>query len=226
MKKLIIFGNGKIAEAVYNSMLDDKHFNIQIECFCVERKFKKNKKFLNLPNYDFESIEKKFDPSKFCFFVAVGYQKLNELREKIIKNVKMKGYELISFIHNSHRKNQSLKVGKNCFLMQGATIHPNVTVNDNVFIWGGAIVCHHTKIRPNSWITAGSKIMGSCIIGKNNFIAGGALISHSIKLGSNCFIGANTLVNKNLSNDSVVINKPNDKFRIKSKQFIKLFNFT
>ena len=43
MKKLIIFGNGKIAEAVYNSMLEDEDFKYEIECFCVEKKFKKKK---------------------------------------------------------------------------------------------------------------------------------------------------------------------------------------
>ena len=31
MKKLIIFGNGKITEAVYNSMTDDKSFNYKID---------------------------------------------------------------------------------------------------------------------------------------------------------------------------------------------------
>ena len=45
-------------EAVYNSMSDDKSFNYKIECFCVEN-IKKNK-FLGLPNYDFETIEKNF----------------------------------------------------------------------------------------------------------------------------------------------------------------------
>ena len=45
MKKLIIFGNGKITEAVYNSMSDDKSFNYKIECFCVEKNIKKKINF-------------------------------------------------------------------------------------------------------------------------------------------------------------------------------------
>ena len=225
MKKLIIFGNGKIAEAVYNSMLEDDDFRYEIECFCVEKKFKKKNTFLKLPNHDFETIEKKFNPSKYFFFVAVGYQELNDFRQKTIRNVKRKGYKTISFIHKSHKKNQSLKIGNNCFLMKGSVIHPNVIIEDNVFVWGGSIICHHSIIKKNSWITAGSKIMGSCIVGSNTFIAGGSLISHNIKLGSRCFIGANTLVNKSLKNDAVVIKKPDDRLRIKSKQFIKIFNF-
>ncbi len=82
-----------------------------------------------------------------------------------------------------HKKNSTLKVGKNCFLMKDSIIHPNVELEDNVFVWGGAIICHHSKLKKNSWLTAGSKIMGSSVVGDNTFIAGGSLISHNIKIG-------------------------------------------
>lgn len=225
MKKLIIFGNGKITEAVYNSMIDDKSFNYKIECFCVEKKYKKKKTFLGLPNYDFETIEKKFSPSKHLFFVAIGYQKLNQIREKIFYRVKKKGFKLISYVHEIHKKNSTLKVGKNCFLMKDSIIHPNVELEDNVFVWGGAIICHHSKLKKNSWLTAGSKIMGSSVVGDNTFIAGGSLISHNIKIGKKSFIGANSLVVKNVPDNSVVISKPSDKIRMSSDNFIKTFNF-
>jgi len=225
MKKLIIFGNGKITEAVYNSMTDDKSFNYKIECFCVEKKYKKKNKFLGLPNYDFETIEKKFSPSEYLFFVAIGYQRLNQIREKIFNRAKKKGFKFVSYIHENHKQNLTLKVGKNCFLMKDSIIHPNVELEDNVFVWGGAVICHHSKLKKNSWLTAGSKIMGSSEIGENTFIAGGSLISHNVKIGKKSFIGANSLVIKNVSKNSVVITKPSDKLRINSEDFLKTFNF-
>lgn len=225
MKKLIIFGNGKITEAVYNSMIDDEFFDFKIECFCVEKKYKKKNKFLGLPNYDFETINKRFNTSEYYIFIAVGYQQLNTLRQNILHIAKKKGFRIASYIHYSHKYNSTLKIGKNCFIMKDTIIHPNVTIEDNVFIWGGAVVCHHSKLKKNCWITAGSKIMGSVNIGDNTFIAGGSLVSHNIEIGKKCFVGANTLINKNLSHNSVVISKPSDKIRINSKNFIKTFKF-
>jgi sugar O-acyltransferase (sialic acid O-acetyltransferase NeuD family) len=225
MKKLIIFGNGIITEAVYNSMIDDELFDFKIECFCVEKKYKKKNKFLDLPNYDFETINKRFKASEYYFFVAVGYQQLNTLRQNILHRVRKKGFRIASYMHYSHKKNSTLKIGKNCFLMKDTIIHPNVKIEDNVFIWGGAIVCHHSKLKKNCWVTAGSKIMGSATIGENTFIAGGSLISHNVTIGKKCFVGANSLINKNLAHNSVVITKPSDKLRMTSDSFLKTFNF-
>ena len=92
MKKLIIFGNGKITEAVYNSMSDDKSFNYKIECFCVEKNIKKNK-FLGLPNYDFETIEKNFLHQNI-FLCCYRVPKIKSNKRKIFYRAKKKDSNL------------------------------------------------------------------------------------------------------------------------------------
>jgi len=47
MKHLIIFGNGQIADIIFDYF--SKMQNIQVDGFCVHDKFKKKKKYLVIP---------------------------------------------------------------------------------------------------------------------------------------------------------------------------------
>lgn len=224
MKKLIIFGTGKIAEVLFYFFKNESEF--EPVAFTVDKEFIKDNHFNNLSLIEFENVEKEFPPSEYVMFVAMGYHDLNAVRADKVKGAEEKGYSLISYIHPQSGIPRDLVVGKNCFIMNHVMIHPRVEIGDNNFIWSGTIIGHHTKIGNNNWFTSGANIAGNVIICDNNFFAINSTVGHSVTIGSQCFLGSNSLVTKDLKDESVVIEKSTSLFRLNSGQFLKMSKFS
>jgi len=78
MKKIIIFGTGKMGEMVHFYFKNDSSF--EIAAFTSDKDYIKGDKFMDLPVVPFEEVEKKYPPTRYDMFVAVGYDKLNSIR--------------------------------------------------------------------------------------------------------------------------------------------------
>ena len=74
-KKLIIFGNGEIADIAFFYFKNENKY--KIEAFCMDKEFIQDTKFNNLPVIPFDGIEKKYTPKEYYFHLALSYQKLN-----------------------------------------------------------------------------------------------------------------------------------------------------
>ena len=220
MKKLIIFGSGKIADSVYNIACDIP--DIQVVAFTCDKEYIKSEEFNGLPVIPFDDMEKKYLHDEYYIFVAVGYQELNTLREKKLQEAKSKGYKIISLIHPKVILPHGFKYGENCFIMYNVCVQPGVELGNNVFVWGGALIGHHSKIGDNCWITGGANIAGSVKIGKNCFFAINSTVVNEVIIGNKCIIGAGALVTKNLEDEKVIIDEATPVFRLNSSRFLRI----
>ena len=89
VKRLIIFGTGKIAECV--SFYFDRENEYRVEAFCCDGAFLEQSSFNGRPVVAFENIEEEFPPSDYALFVALGYHGLNELRRRKFEEGLAKG---------------------------------------------------------------------------------------------------------------------------------------
>jgi len=223
MKKLILFGNGKIADVVFYYF--NNHSKYNVVAFTCDRDFIVTPQFNGLPVIPFEEIEERFPPSDYCMFIAIGYQDLNNLRTKKYMAAKEKGYNIISFIHPQTDVPNNVEIGENTIIMNNAVVQPCVKIGNNVFVWGGTVIGHHSIVGDNCWLTSSTNVSGNVVIGKNCFFGINATLGHSIKIGDNCFIGANALQVKNLANDKVVIAESSKVIKLSSKDFLRFSNF-
>ena len=113
MKKVIIFGIGKIADVIQHFMREES--NLEVAAFTVDGKYIKEDSFNGLPVVAFEDIEKTYSPSEYSVFVAIGYHELNKVRASKVAEAEAKGYEIISYIHPDSSAPKDLVYGKNCF---------------------------------------------------------------------------------------------------------------
>jgi sugar O-acyltransferase (sialic acid O-acetyltransferase NeuD family) len=224
MKKIIVFGTGKIADVISYYLQEESEF--EIVAFTVNKEYVKSDTFNNLPVVAFEDIEKHYSPKEYAMFVAIGYHDLNAVRASKIEETKAKKYKLISYIHPQSGVPKDLIVGQNCFIMNHVMIHPRVKMGDNNFVWSGTVIGHHSEIGNNNWFTSGVNIAGNVLIGKNNFFAINSTIGHSVSIENKCFFGANTLITKNVKSGSVFIEPSTKLFRLNSKQFLRMSKFT
>tara|TARA_B100000674_G_C37765610_1_gene880062 strand:+ start:264 stop:953 length:690 start_codon:yes stop_codon:yes gene_type:complete len=208
-KKLIIFGNGEIAE-IANYYFNNQT-NYLVSYFAVDKEFIKDDNFCKKPIVPFQEIEKKFTPDEYEFHVAISYQKLNQLREKKYNEAKMKKYKLASFISkNSHCNLDEITFGDNCFILENQTIQNGVKIGNNVMIWSSNHIGHMTEIGDHTYISSHVVISGHCKIGSRCFFGVNSAVADFSKIEDDCFIGMSANVNRNLNKSTLAVNKSTD----------------
>lgn len=220
MSKIVIFGEGKIAEVVYFHLKNDSPH--EIVAFTVDKEYYSKKMLFNLPIVPFEEVEKIYPPNDYKMIIAVGYQSLNQLRATKYYEAKEKGYELISYICSTANNFGDIEIGDNCLILDNATLNPMSKVGNNVFIWSGNHIGHHSTVGDHCYLSGHVIIGGHTTIGPYCFIGINATIGHEVTIGEKNLIGAGTLITKNTTSNSVYITQDTQKFRLDSSSFIKL----
>ncbi len=215
---LIIFGTGKIAEAV--SYFFERDSEYEICAYIVDDTFLKTSVFLNKPVVPLSECETKYDPKDYKVFVAVGYQSMNKLRTSKYNYFKELGYAFAGYTSPLVKGNYT--VGDNTIIMDGAMIQPCAKFGNNVFVWGGAMIGHHTVIEDNCWLTGGCLIGGLTHIGQSTFVGLGSMVGHEIEIGEKCMLGAGTLACKSLAAGTVLVAPNTEPHRLNSDQFIRM----
>ncbi len=193
-KKLIIYGTGTLAEIAYF------YFNIdsiyEVVGFTVEKKYFCCEFFKDLKVYPFEDIENIFSPLDYEMFIAIGYAKMNKIREEFYFKAKEKGYKLANYI-SSYSVIWTDQIGDNCFILENNTIQPFTKIGNNNIIWSTNHIGHHVIIEDNCFIASNVTISGFCTIGSNCFIGVGATIIDGITIERETLVGAGSLITKN-----------------------------
>jgi sugar O-acyltransferase (sialic acid O-acetyltransferase NeuD family) len=221
MRKLVLFGIGKIGQVAYHHFSTDSDY--EVTAFAVDQAFiPADKHFDGLPVIPFEEIEKHYPPAECDLFIAVGYQQLNRLRAERLADAQKKGYRLATYISSQNKHLKREQVGDNCFVMSGEPLQPHARIGDNCFIWTNALIGHHTQVGSHCWITSGVVIGGNCRIGDYGFFGLGATIGHEVTIGVNSLVGAGALITKDAPENSVYIQPETERFRLTSQQFLKM----
>ncbi|MEK7432696.1 MAG: acetyltransferase [Cyanobacteriota bacterium] len=220
MKKIVIFGIGKISDVLYyhlkkSNKFDIVAFTVDSEYITVENKF-------SLPVVSFENIVNLYPPSEFDMFISIGYQNMNKLRENKYNKAKELGYNLVNYISPNADNVSNIDIGENSVILGNCSLEPFSKVGNNTFIWSNSVIGHHSQIKDNCFISASVNIGGSSIIEDNCFIGLNSTIGHEIKLDSQTFVGAASVVLKNTESKSVFISPDTNKFRLDSESFLKI----
>lgn len=204
-KKLVIFGQGDIAElAAYLFALDTDY---EIAGFCVDADYLSGDQFMGKPVVAFENVTETFPPASHAMFVAIGYTKLNKARAEKYAAAKALGYPLASYVSPRATVFDNVKIGDNCFIFENNVLQPFVTVGDNTILWSGNHVGHHTVIGSHCFITSHAVISGRVTIHDNVFIGVNATLRDHITIGKFCVVGAGTVLLKDAEEAQVFIAK-------------------
>lgn len=193
MKKLIIYGTGPIAEVAEFYFRTDSDY--EISAFTNAADFIDNDEFSGKPLVPFETLEKSHPPSDYDIFIALGYNKTNQIRQARYLEAKEKGYTCATYI-SSRATYYGTPVGDNCFIFEDNVIQPFVTIGNNVTLWSGNHIGHHSTIKDHCFIASHVVISGSCTIGENCFIGVNATLRDNINLGRFVLVGAGAIVMK------------------------------
>lgn len=220
MSKVILFGDGKIAEEVYFYFTYDSSF--EVVAFCVDRDYRTKEMLFDLPVIDFESVVEAFPPGEHRMFVALGYHQLNSLRERKFHEAKAKGYELVNYVCSKAANFGNVVIGENSLVLENATIQPLARIGNNVFVWSGNHIGHHAEIRDHVYVAGHVTVGGNATIGANSFLGVNSTIGHNVTLGARCVVGAGALIVRSAADGSVFIQAGTPRFRLDSDHFMKI----
>jgi sugar O-acyltransferase (sialic acid O-acetyltransferase NeuD family) len=187
MAKVIIFGVQDFAQlANFYLHNDSEHevvaFSVNEEYLPAERSFE------SLPVVAFENIEQTYPPAEFRFFAPMSPSRMNRLRESIYRQIKAKGYELISYVSSKATVFPGVPIGDNCFILEDNTIQPFSSIGNNVVLWSGNHIGHHSVIKDHVSFTSHVVLSGHCIVEPYCFFGVNATIRDSLHIAEGSLI--------------------------------------
>ena len=215
-KKLIIFGIGELGELAKFYFDNDSDF--QTVAFTLDEKYIKENTFSGLPVYSFSDLENNFNPDDYYLFIAIGYSKINKIREEKYYQALDKGYKLASYISSKASIFKNCIIGSNCFILEDNTIQPFVKIGNNVTLWSGNHIGHHSFIKDNCFITSQVVISGGVEVSENCFIGVNSTIRDRIKVGSFSIIGAGSIILKNVEPFGLYVGKETERSKVPSNR--------
>lgn len=194
MKKVVVFGNGQMAEITHVYLAQDK--SLEIVAFTVDKVFLSDKTFRGLPVVAFEKVVKVYPPDEYWMFVLIGAKKLNQLRADKYLQAKALGYRFISYISPQALVSPEVHIGENCFILENNVIQPFVKIGDNVVLWSGNHIGHHSTISEHCFIASQTVISGCVMVEPYCYFGVNATIRDRITIREKCIIGAGALILK------------------------------
>ena len=209
-EKLIIIGTGLFAQMAKDYFM--KLSSYDVVAFACHKRFKQTDTIAGLPLHPIEIIHQIFPPDEVVVFVAIGYNKMNKIRQTVYDEVKQMGYKCATFVYPNVKMWDSVELGDNVFIFEDNTIQPNTIIGNNSILWSGNHIGHHTIMGEHCFISSHTVISGNCKIGNNVFIGVNSTLYDGIIIGDKSLIGAGAIISKNTKPKSVYIESPTKLF--------------
>jgi len=215
MPNLIIFGTSKFAQLAHFYFIKDSSY--AITCFTEDQPQESH--FCGLPVIPFDEIERYAPPSSFEMFVAIGYSKLNSIRESKYLEAKEKGYKFAKYLSSKATHWGDTQIGENSFILEDNNLQPFMQIGVGTVIWSGCHFGHDVEIGNFCFFSSHVVVCGDVKIGNNCFIGGNSFIRNALKIGNECIIGSQTVILNDTTDKQVFVTEPTKPFRLDSEQF-------
>jgi sugar O-acyltransferase (sialic acid O-acetyltransferase NeuD family) len=202
-KKLIIIGNTTNARLAHWFFNRDSEY--EVVAFVVNQIYIKEKIWQGLPVVAFEEVEKLYPPSDYDAFIAIGYTKMNKIREMMYNKTKEKGYFLPNYISSKSSFLTEETIGDNNLILEDNTIQPFVKIGNNNVIWSGNHIGHDTTLHNHITITSHVVISGYCVINNNCFLGVNSTLHNDIILEKETLVAAGAIISKSTSEKVVCL---------------------
>lgn len=195
MADVIIFGTRDFASLAHFYLRHDSEHNVV--GFTVHREFlPADGQFEGLPVVAFEELEQHFPTSQVSAFAPLSHRKMNRLREQIYRELKGRGYSVISYVSSKATRFPDTPIGDNCFILEDNTIQPFVSIGNNVVLWSGNHIGHHSIIHDHTLITSHVVISGHCVVQPHCFLGVNATIKDQVTLAEGTLVGMGAVVTR------------------------------
>jgi len=202
MKKLLIFGNGQLADVAYYYFKNDSDH--VLHGFFIDDDYYSKSTFHNYPVIPFSEFMK-LNPNDYNVFVPISYKRMNSVREERFCAIKKLGFSFVSYISSKSIIFTKL-IGENNFILENNVIQPYVKIGNNNIFWSGNHIGHHSSIESNNFISSHVVISGNVKIKNNNFFGVNSAVKDNISIGSFNLLNMGTFVEESILDNCIIRN--------------------
>jgi len=196
MADVVIFGTRDLASLAHFYLKSDSPH--RVVGFTVHREYLPDSgDFESLPVVPFEELESRFPPDAVSAFAPLSHRRMNRLREEVYRELKERGYSLISYVSSRATHFPGTPIGENCFVLEDNTIQPFASVGNNVILWSGSHVGHHSVIGDHVFFAPHAVASGHCTIESHCFLGVNSTIRDQITLGQGTLVGMGAIIARN-----------------------------
>jgi len=216
MAKIIIFGVQDFAQLAHFYLLHDSDH--EVVAFSVDEQYlPPERTFAGLPVVAFENIEQTYPPANFSFFAPMSPSRMNRLREGVYRQIKEKGYELISYVSSKATVFPGVPIGDNCFILEDNTVQPFTSIGNNVVLWSGNHIGHHSVIKDHVSFTSHVVLSGHCVVEPFSFFGVNATVRDRVHIAEGSLIAMSASITKDTEPWGVYKGNPARKGDVSSK---------
>ena len=224
MAKVVIFGIGRGADTAFRYLSRDSPH--EICAFTVDRRFFDQPSFHGRPVVEYENVASAYPPEEYHMFVPLGFQGMNSVRAERYLDAKRRGYRFISYCSSRHSAIEDVRIGENCFILDGQSFNLDVTIGDNVTIWSANHVGDRTVIGHHVWISSHVTLSGDVKVGDHCFFGVNSCVSNNVTVGARTFVGANVLISQDTPERSVYVAPASSRVAMDSERFLSMLKIT
>lgn len=201
MSSVVIFGIGRGADVATRYFRTDSPH--EVVAYTVDDEFADRPEFMGRPVIPFSRVQDEIPPAESEMFVALGYQRMNELRAERCASARAKGYTLTSYVSSRILTPDQPRVGDNCLILDGNVFDHDVAVGNNVVMWSANHVGDLAVIEDDVWLSSHIVLSGEVTIGAGSFVAVNATIANNVRIGARSYIGPNALITRDTNEGAV-----------------------
>jgi sugar O-acyltransferase (sialic acid O-acetyltransferase NeuD family) len=206
MKPLVIFGTGHIATMVHFYLTHDSPF--EVVAFTADRTHIRDEAFLGLPVVPFDEVIELYPPNSYSMFIAIGFSRMNKVREARYHEAKEAGYELATYVSSKATTWPGSVIGDNCFIMEDVIVHPFVEIGNDNIIWSGSHIGHGSVVKDHCFVSSRTAISGYVTVERNCFFGTNSTIRDQVTIARECVIGAGAVILKDTRERGVYVANP------------------
>lgn len=221
MKKVLLAGNGVIADIVSAYLRQDARY--QVLASVVDDEYVSSQGVEGLPTLKFSQLEISHPIDDVVIIMAMGYDDLNRSRESMFLRLKDKGYTIETYVHPDAKIYSQYRLGEGALIFPGAIIEPHAAVGANTLVWAGVVLAHHSRVGDHCWVAANAVISGQAKVDRNSFIGVSSTVVNKVTVEEYNIIGANALITKSTKAGSVYLARSAEPFRYSSNDYVRYF---
>lgn len=206
MARIVLFGVEDTAELAHFYLMHDSEH--EVAAFCLTKAYLKQDTYRGLPVVAFEDVHTLYPPSDFSFFAPMTGRKMNRNRERIYREAKAKGYQLITYVSSKATVFPGAVIGDNGFILEDNTIQPFVKIGNNVVLWSGNHIGHHSEIMDHVFFTSHVVLSGHCVVEPYCFLGVNATIRDYTHLAEATLVAMGANVTKDTEPYGVYVGNP------------------
>jgi sugar O-acyltransferase (sialic acid O-acetyltransferase NeuD family) len=206
MKPVVVFGTGAIASIVHFYLTHDSPCDVV--AFTADRTSTTGDDFLGLPVVPFDEVARRYPPEGFSMFIAVGFSRMNKVREARYHQARDAGYELLTYVSSKATTWPGSVIGDNCFIMEDVIVHPFVEIGNDIIIWSGSHIGHGSVIKDHCFVSSRTAISGNVTVEPNCFFGTNSTIRDQVTIARECVIGAGAVILKDTRERGVYVANP------------------